>query len=62
MTQTLLIPVDAVFATVASVSLIGVASDGSGMTTFLYFEPLPEITTTFIGLDLFWFETFAKAD
>ena len=38
---------------VSSISVIGVASDGSEITTFLYFIPSPEQTTTFIRLDLF---------
>ena len=54
-TQMLLIPSNEFIAGVSSVSvsMIGVASDGSGMTTFLYFEPDPVIHITFMRLDLF---------
>ena len=45
--QTLLFP-DLGFP--SSVSTLGIASDG--MTTFVYFEPDPEASTTLIGTDL----------
>jgi hypothetical protein len=48
-TQTLLIPDAFASEPVASISVLGVASDGSGMTTFLYFEPDPVENTMFIG-------------
>jgi hypothetical protein len=49
-TQTIIVPPVGIAFGVSSVSVIGVASDGSGMTTFLYFRPFPEDATTIIGL------------
>ena len=50
-TQTLLIPhIDD--SAVSSISVIGVDSDGSGITTFLYFRQFPATSTMVIGIDL----------
>jgi hypothetical protein len=51
-TQTLLIPTGVAGDDISSVSVIGVASDGSGLITFVYFEHFPGESTTFIGLNL----------
>jgi hypothetical protein len=51
-TQTLLIPEPFLGDDVSSASVIGVASDGSGMTTFLYFEPDGDLTRRGVALPL----------
>ena len=51
-TQTLLMPGEG--AGISSVSVIGVASDGSGMTTFLYFAPIGSTTALGVDLPLAW--------
>jgi hypothetical protein len=44
------IPVPTRIPDIASISILGVASDG--MTTYVYFEPAPLFSTTFLGMNL----------
>jgi hypothetical protein len=60
-TQALLIPNVLAGEDVSSVSVLGVASDGSGMTTYLYFRHDPGHSNVVKGLNLL-IPRVAKAD